>query len=97
MPFIVTSAPDSLTAFRSHSLSLRAPLAYNPTVGSWSARILRRVYSRHGCLRDRRDPGWPLGLDKTLHQSPAVNTVPDSNSTDVGRPSERPAGRANRA
>ncbi|QRW01591.1 hypothetical protein RhiLY_00588 [Ceratobasidium sp. AG-Ba] len=96
MPCLVHCALNSAIA-SPIALFTHLPLAYNPTAGPWFARILRRVRSGHGCLRDRRDPDRRLGLDKTLHQPPAVNTVPDSNSTDVGRPSERPAGRGTRA
>ncbi|QRW00591.1 hypothetical protein RhiJN_28609 [Ceratobasidium sp. AG-Ba] len=90
MPCLALSAFDSSQPLQSHSLSTCAPLAYNPTAGPWFARILRLVHKGHGCLRDLCDPDRRLGLDKTPHQSLAVNTVPDSDPTDAGRPSERP-------
>ncbi|KAG8774185.1 hypothetical protein FRC12_002118 [Ceratobasidium sp. 428] len=81
----------SLTPTPTALVSTRALLAYNPTVGPWSARILRWV-PVPGCLRDQRNPDRRLGLDKTSHQFPTIQHVPGSTSTDAGRPSVRPVG-----
>ncbi|KAG8696670.1 hypothetical protein FRC09_008331 [Ceratobasidium sp. 395] len=81
----------SLTPTPTALVSTCAPLAYNPTVGPWSARVLRWVRIP-GCLRDQRNPDRRLGLDKTSHQFPTIQRVPGSTSTDAGRPSVRPVG-----
>ncbi|KAG8701929.1 hypothetical protein FRC09_005045 [Ceratobasidium sp. 395] len=81
----------SLTPTPTALVSACAPLAYNPTVGPWSARILRWVRIL-GCLRDQRNPDRRFGLDKTSHQFPTTQHVPGSTLTDAGRPSVRPVG-----
>ncbi|KAG8770393.1 hypothetical protein FRC12_004290 [Ceratobasidium sp. 428] len=86
-PVLIRSLTPTPTAL----VSTCAPLAYNPTVGPWSARILRWVHIP-GCLRDQRNPDRRLGLDKTSHQFPTIQHVPGSTSTDAGRPSVRPVG-----